>query len=273
MTAKPIKQIFTILGCGSSQGVPRPDGHWGACDPKNPKNRRRRASFLIEQISDDGGKTTIVIDTGPDFREQMISARVKHIDAVIYTHEHADHTHGIADLRGFALAMKKRVDIYANERTLDYLTDAFSFCLKTPPGSDYPPIVSGNLIDEDCDAVTIEGAGGPVTLMLIKQIHGPIETLGFRIGNLAYCSDVSDFPKESVEKLQDLDHLIIDATLPKPHFSHFSLEQALEWIEKLSPKQAYITHMHIPLDYDAVMRDTPDHVQPSHDGLSFEVIL
>ncbi len=273
MTIKPTSRIFTILGCGSSHGVPRSDGDWGACDPNNPRNRRRRASLLIEQFGPMGEKTTVVVDTGPDFREQMISARVRYIDAVIYTHGHADHIHGIGDLRAFAMAHRKRVQIYSDKVTLETLEDSFEYCFKTPKGSEYPPVIEHNLIKDMNTSIEIDGEGGIIPLMPIDLIHGPIHSLGFRIGNFAYCSDVSQFPEESMEKLLGLDTIIIDATLPKPHFSHFSLDQATEWVKKLGAKQAYITHMHTALDYDYVMSSTPEYIAPCYDGLKIEVTL
>lgn len=272
-TSKPTCQVFTILGCGSSHGVPRSDGDWGSCNPNNPKNRRRRASLLIEQFSPMGEKTTVVVDTGPDFREQMISARVKYIDAVVYTHGHADHTHGIGDLRAFAMAHRKRVQIHSDSLTLETLENSFGYCLNTPQGSEYPPVADHNLIADTNTQIEINGEGGVISLTPIDLVHGPIHSLGFRVGNFAYCSDVSHFPEESIEKLQGLDTLIIDATLPKPHFSHFSLDQAAEWAGKLGAKKAYITHMHTALDYDYVISSTPDHIAPCYDGLKIEVSL
>lgn len=276
MSFKPIKptgQIFTILGCGSSHGVPRADGDWGVCNSTNPRNRRRRACLLIEQFGPMGEKTTVVIDTGPDFRDQMISARVKYIDAVVYTHGHADHTHGIGDLRAFAMAHRKRVQVYSDGVTLKTLEESFGYCLKSPEGSEYPPVAEHNLIADTDTPIEIEGEGGVISLTPIDLVHGPIHSLGFRIGNFAYCSDVSKFPEESIEKLQGLDTLIIDATLPKPHFSHFSLDQAAEWAIKLGAKQAYVTHMHTALDYEQVMSSTPDHIEPCYDGMKIEVAL
>ncbi|MBO6917674.1 MAG: MBL fold metallo-hydrolase [Rhizobiaceae bacterium] len=267
MENKPTKQVFTVLGCSSSPGVPRPSGDWGACDPSNPKNRRRRASLLIEQYSADGGKTNVVIDTGPDFREQMISANVTKIDGVLYTHAHADHIHGIDDLRTFALDGRKKIDIYLNAPTLDHLKSSFGYVITSPPNSSYPPIVQTNLITDLNEKLCITGDGGTVEIDLIDQVHGNIRSIGLRIGNFAYCCDVNAFPDDSIAKLQGLDTLIIDATLMKPHISHFSLDQAIEWTKKLGAKRAYTTHMHTPLDYDAVMAYTPDHMQPAYDGL------
>jgi phosphoribosyl 1,2-cyclic phosphate phosphodiesterase len=264
------RRLFTVLGCASSPGVPRVNGDWGACDPYNPKNRRSRAAFLIRQIGADGGETTIVVDTGPDFREQMIGAKVKNIDAVLYTHWHADHVHGIDDLRGFALSRRQRIPIHADPETMARIRAGFGYCLETPAGSSYPPITEPRLIDSVDEPIRISGAGGMIEVKPLDQIHGSTRSLGFRIGGLAYCCDVSDFPRPTVERLQDLDVLIIDSLQYKLHPSHLSIDQALWWIEKLAPKRAYLTHMHVPLDYETVLKETPDHVEPSYDGLTLE---
>lgn len=263
---------FTLLGSGSSPGVPRPNGDWGTCDPANPKNRRRRAAALVERIKPTGDRTTVVIDTGPDFREQMIMADVRHIDAVVYTHPHADHIHGLDDLRSYVLKRGDLLDIYADSFTQVRLMDGFGYCFATPPGSSYPPILRANLI-EHAKPVTITGAGGSLTFQPLPQIHGDILSLGFRIGNIAYCSDVSDWPQETVNQLLDLDLLVIDALQYQPHPSHFSLAQALDWVERLKPRQTWLTHMHTPLDYDEVNAKTPDNVQAGYDGLEYETAI
>lgn len=260
---------LTILGCGSSPGTPRITGDWGDCDPANPKNRRRRAAALVERIGA-SGRTTVVIDTGPDFREQMISAGVRHLDATIYTHPHADHIHGIDDLRGYALVQRSLIDVHADLPTLERLREAFGYCFETPPGSSYPPILRAHTIAHDTP-VTIEGEGGPLTFEPLPQIHGDIISLGFRIGNIAYCPDVSDFPSETTGKLRGLEVLVIDALQYKRHPSHFSLNEALAWIARLKPAKALLTHMHIPLDYERVLRETPGNVFPAFDGMSIEL--
>ncbi|MCV0397001.1 MAG: MBL fold metallo-hydrolase [Rhizobiaceae bacterium] len=260
---------LTILGCGSSPGTPRVTGDWGACDPTNPKNRRRRASALVERITPQGLRTTVVIDTGPDFREQMIDAQVTRLDAAVYTHAHADHIHGIDDLRGFVLQQRKLMDIWADQPTLDRLYEGFNYCFLTPPGSEYPPILKARLIDH-ATSFTVEGEGGPLAFEPLPQQHGRIVSLGFRIGSIGYCADVSDFPDTTASRLKNLDLLVIDALQHRPHPSHFSLAETLAWIERLQPRNAVLTHMHIPLDYDLTNRETPDHVMPGHDGLVLE---
>ena len=222
---------FTILVCGSSPGVPRIGNDWGNCDPTNPKNRRRRASFLIEQSGPDG-TTTIVVDTGPDFREQMISADVSSADGVVYTHSHADHIHGIDDLRSFVINRRERVQIWADEATSARLHESFGYCFKTPEGSNYPPILEENRITAK-QAFTISGAGGDGELVPFELPHGNILSLGFRIGDVAYCSDVSALDERALPFLEDLDVWVIDALQYREHPSHMSRDQTLAWIEKL----------------------------------------
>lgn len=262
---------LTITGCGSSPGVPRINGDWGACDPQNPRNRRLRAAAIIERISDQG-TTTVAIDTGPDFRTQMVRAGVSRLDGVIYTHAHADHIHGIDDLRGYFLAQRERIGIHADETTMQRLRDAFGYCFETPAGSAYPPIVEPHIIGHD-EPLTITGEGGPLSFQPLPQQHGDIISLGFRVGPVAYCPDVSGFPDNTAARLSRLELLVIDALQYRPHPSHFSLGQALEWIGRLAPKKALLTHMHIPLDYETVRRETPDHVEPAYDGQIFEIDL
>ena len=260
---------LTILGCGSSPGTPRITGDWGACDPTNPKNRRTRAAAMVERVSA-SGTTRVIIDTGPDFRTQMLAAGVSHIDAVVYTHPHADHIHGIDDLRGYVLERGSLIDIHADQFTLERLKMAFGYCIETPPRSSYPPIVRPHVIEHDQPFV-ITGEGGALTFLPLPQIHGDIISLGFRIGPIAYCSDVSDFPEATAALMTDLELLVVDALQHRPHVSHLSLSEALEWIDRLKPSKAVLTHMHVPLDFAAVMAVTPKHVEPAYDGMIIEM--
>lgn len=263
------KLRFTVLGCGSSPGVPRIHGDWGACDPGNPKNKRTRCSLLVQRFGP-VGTTTIVVDTSPDFYHQMLNAKVAELDAVLYTHPHADHLHGIDDLRQYALAQRSRMPVYADKATLEHLNRNFSYCFSTPHGSMYPPICDAHEIRVG-EMISIKGKGGVIEVLPIKQIHGPIHSLAFRIGDFAYSSDVSDLSDQSAKQLMGLDTWIVDALQYREHISHFSLEEALNWIAKLAPKRAFLTHMHIPLDYETVKAETPIHVEPAYDGLVIEV--
>ncbi|MFZ1681460.1 MAG: MBL fold metallo-hydrolase [Rhizobiaceae bacterium] len=259
---------LTILGCGSSPGVPRINGDWGACDPDNPKNRRFRASALVERIGPNG-TTRVVIDTGPDFRSQMIAAKAERLDGVVYTHGHADHIHGVDDLRGYVLAQRQMMHIHADRTTLERLRQSFTYCFETPQGSSYPPILIAHEIEPDT-VFHIDGEGGALAFEPLPQLHGENFSLGFRIGPLAYCTDVSGFPDTTALRLRGLEALVIDALQYRPHPSHLSLGEALDWIARLAPKQAYLTHMHTPLDHATVNRETPAHVSPAHDGLAIE---
>jgi len=260
---------FTILGCGSSGGVPRPAIGWGACDPTNPKNRRRRCSLLVERRKPSGGRTRVLIDTSPDLREQLLDADVDWLDGVLFTHEHADHTHGIDDLRGLFLRHRRRIDAYLDEPTHRVVYYRFGYCFVTPAGSNYPPILNAHGLRAG-DPVTIEGPGGPITALPFRQDHGDIESLGFRFGDVAYSSDLRDLPADSIAALQGLDLWIIDALRYRPHPSHFSVAEALDWIKRIAPARAILTNMHIDLDYEELRAQLPPNVTPAFDGLKIE---
>lgn len=255
---------FTILGCGSSPGVPRMGNNWGACDPSEPRNRRKRCALLIEKIRKNG-KTTVLIDTGPDLRQQCLEADIDWADGVLYTHGHADHVHGIDDLRGFVINRKRRVSIYADRPTTGRLYEGFRYCFETPAGSSYPPILNAHLITPNVPIV-IDGDGGDISILPFRQIHGDIESLGFRIGDFAYSSDISALPDESIPLLDGLTCWVVDALRYTPHPSHFSVSEALDAITKIQPKHAVLTHMHIDLDYKTLRTELPSHVEPAYDG-------
>jgi phosphoribosyl 1,2-cyclic phosphate phosphodiesterase len=260
---------LTILGCGSSAGVPRIGGDWGACDPSNPKNRRRRCSILLERQSFEGS-TRVLVDTSPDMREQMLSAQVPALDAVWYTHEHADHTHGIDELRAFFLLQRKRVPIWADAPTAKMLQERFAYCFASPVGSDYPPIVSLQQILPDQPIETI-GAGGAIVGLPFVVQHGTIEALGFRIGNVAYTPDVNAISEASLKHLEGLDLWIVDALRRNPHPSHFSLSETLSWIKRVKPKRAVLTNLHIDLDYETLLSELPASILPAFDGMKILV--
>ena len=260
---------LTILGCGSSAGVPRPALGWGKCDPNNPKNRRRRCSLLAERTSEHG-VTRVVIDTSPDLREQLIDANVEHIDAVFYTHEHADQSHGIDDLRSVVLHQRRRIPVYLNASTAKDIVQRFSYCFVAPPGSDYPPILSQHSIEAG-ESRGIDGNGGEVTLSAFNLQHGNIPALGYRIGDAAYTPDLSDIPRESWPALESLNLWIIDGLRYAPHPSHFSVNDALSWIDRFKPRRAVITNMHSDLDYEVLRQSLPENVVPAYDGMRLTV--
>jgi phosphoribosyl 1,2-cyclic phosphate phosphodiesterase len=256
---------LTILGCGTSGGVPRVGNHWGACDPAEPKNRRKRCALLVEREGPKG-KTTALVDTTPDLRQQLLDANIAWLDGVLYTHDHADHTHGIDDLRQVSYNGNRRVDVYHDEATGSVLRARFSYCFETPRGSEYPAVLNSHAIEAG-EEVRIAGAGGVIAALPFRQLHGSGSTLGFRFGGIAYSPDVSDFPAESLEALRDLDVWIIDALRYNTHTSHLSVEQALDWISRVKPKRAVLTHMHVDLDYARLRRELPEGVEPAYDGM------
>lgn len=257
-----------VLGCGSSGGVPRLGPSWGNCDPQNPKNRRLRCSVLVERIGK-GGRTSVLIDTSPDLREQLLASRITAVDGVLYTHDHADHTHGIDDLRMLAFAMQRRVDVYMDAATKQSLEHRFAYCFQTPEGSPYSPILNARPVVPGGE-IAIAGAGGSLSARAIPQQHGDMPSLGYRFGGLAYSPDVSHLTDEAVALLQGLDVWIVDTLRYTPHPSHFHLKKALQWIERLAPKRAILTHMTGELDYETLRRDLPGHVEPAYDGMVIE---
>lgn len=258
---------FTILGCGSSGGVPRIGGHWGECDPANPKNRRTRCSMLVERIGPKG-VTRVLIDTSPDLREQLLRAEVGTLDAVVYTHAHADHVHGLDDLRQITFNMRRRLAVWADGDTTEALLSRFGYAFVQPPDSNYPPICELRSIH---GLFEIEGPGGVIPFQPFKVEHGNIDALGFRIGGLAYLPDVSEIPDEAWAHLQNLDVWVLDALRRTPHPTHAHLALALEWIERAGAASAVLTNMHIDLDHSDVEAETPDHIRAAYDGMVLEL--
>lgn len=246
----------TILGCGTSGGVPRVGNVWGACDPENPKNRRRRVSILVEE-----GDSRLLVDTSPDLREQLLDADVDRLNGVLYTHDHADHTHGIDDLRGIFHTMGRQVDIYADAKTLKILKRRFDYIFT--PSFGYPPICTPHEITGPFNI-------GGISVIPFRQIHGPIESLGFRFNSVAYSTDLNGIPEESFAALEGVDVWIVDALRYEPHPTHPHLEMTLEWIERVKPKRAILTHMTWDMDYDTLKSELPDGVEPGYDGMVIE---
>jgi phosphoribosyl 1,2-cyclic phosphate phosphodiesterase len=261
---------FTILGCGSSMGVPRVGLGWGACDPNNPKNRRRRCSLLVEKIAEDGRITRLLIDTTPDLRDQLLDAGIDRLDGVLYTHEHADHTHGIDDLRPLFVRHRRAVDVYCDDETSRSLNARFGYCFRTPTGSQYPPTLREHRLVAG-QAIEITGEGGAISVLPVLQNHGDIASLGFRFGSLAYSADIKALPPESLPLMAGLDIWIVDALRHAPHPSHMNLAESLDWIKRVGTKRAVLTNLHSDLDYEALRAQLPATIVPGFDGMQIVI--
>lgn len=246
-----------ILGCGSSGGVPRLGSGWGACDPREPRNRRSRCSILVTHDN-----RRLLIDTAPDMREQLLAADVQSLDAVCYTHLHADQAHGIDDLRGLALIQRHRIPVYAEPDILAQLTQRFDYCFRQV--KDYPPIL-------DAHALTGVAEIAGMTVTPIRVHHGAIDATGYRIGDIGYFPDVSDIPEAGLQQLSGLKLLIVDALRYRPHPSHAHLDRTLSWIARLKPARAVLTNMHIDLDYRTLQQTLPAGVVPAYDGMEIDI--
>lgn len=259
---------YTVLGCASSGGVPRADGNWGACDPTNPRNARSRCSLLVRRpaLEKQDEETTVVIDTSPDFRLQMAAAGARRIDAVLYTHDHADQTHGIDDLRIFAGRMRRRTPCFMDEATHDTLTTRFRYIFEGEHG--YPAIAEPRRIPPHGQPWSIDGPSGAIPVVTFDQAHGPIRSVGYRIGDAAYSADISGLDEAGFEALRGVRLWILDALRWTPHPTHLNVETALQWIERVKPERAVLTNLHVDLDYDDLAARLPAGVEPAYDGLS-----
>jgi phosphoribosyl 1,2-cyclic phosphate phosphodiesterase len=259
---------ITILGCGSSGGVPRiggPDGKgdWGDCDPAEPKNRRRRCSILVEN-----GPTAILVDTSPDMREQLIDARVIKLDAVLITHDHADQSHGLDDLRMIAQNMRQRVDVYAAHEPLNVLMHRFSYCFNSSADGNYPAILHAHEIRRPYETFHLGKQSHPVPVRTFDQDHGTMISQGFRFGPVAYSPDVVNLDEQAFEVLSGVECWIVDALRYTPHLTHAHVEKTLAWIRRVQPKRAILTNLHIDLDYNELRNSLPDCVEPAFDGMT-----
>jgi len=256
-----------ILGCGSSGGVPRlGEGapNWGVCDPANPKNRRTRCSALVTR-STDSGETRVMIDTSPDLREQLLAAKIGRLDGVLITHDHADQTHGIDDLRVLVLNEKgAMIDLWSDHHALNSLRHKFGYIFEQQRGSGYPPIVAAHQLPEPFAPFAIVG----IPVVAFGVGHGRIRSLGFRFGGLAYTPDVDALDEAAFAALDGVECWIVDALRITPHPSHAHLARTLEWVARVKPKRTILTNMHIDMDYDALVRDLPPGVEPGYDGMT-----
>ncbi|HXC26809.1 MAG TPA: MBL fold metallo-hydrolase [Stellaceae bacterium] len=252
---------ITMLGCGPSMGVPAIGPDWGACDPNDPRNRRRRASILIESR----GKT-VLIDCSPDLREQLLDAKVRGLDAVILTHAHADHLHGIDDMRAVNRLVGAQIPLYATQESLGEIERRFGYVLRPPPTDGFftRPSLAPHRIDGPFPA-----AGVPVTPFL--QDHGYGTTLGFRIGAFGYSTDAVELDDAAFAALAGIDTWIVDCLRYEPHPTHSHVARTLEWIERVKPRRAILTHMDRPLDYTELAAQLPPGVEPGYDGLIVEL--
>lgn len=249
---------ITILGCGSSGGVPSITGDWGKCDPNNPRNRRRRASILV-QI----GEYNLLIDASPDLREQLLDAKIDRIDAVFYTHAHADHTLGTDELRQIYVKHRQIIPFYADDVTLEFLETAFGYAIH-PKDENYNAFLKPHLIE------------GPfvfeqIPIIPFTQHHGNQTSLGYRIGNMAYSTDFNTIPEPSLELLGGLDLWIVDCLRYDPHPTHTNFDHTMHLIERLKPKKAVLTHMTQWLDYDHLKSQLPPHIEPAFDGMALSL--
>jgi phosphoribosyl 1,2-cyclic phosphate phosphodiesterase len=261
---------FTLLGTGSSGGVPRVGNQWGKCDPNNPKNRRRRCAILVESVSE-SGNTSVLIDAGADLREQLLSADVKHLDGVLITHSHADHIFGLDDLRQLALVMRTPIPVHMDAKTAETVMPAFGYIFRQAPTSSYPAFCNHMEIHHD-KVTSIEGAAGSMDFQPLLAEHGDIHSLGFRTGNIAYLPDmkrISD--SNSLKAMENLDVLIVDCLREIDHPAHLSLDESLAFIEQINPKRAVLTNMHSDLDYQALLERLPKHIVPGFDGFQLEL--
>ena len=255
----------TILGCGGSGGVPfvdgTPGGNWGVCDPANPRNRRRRVSILVES-----GGTTVLVDASPDARAQLLDARVRRLDAVVFTHEHADHCHGLDELRGLMHTRGAPIDAYMDTRTRRELTTrfAYAFASSHDPGSLYRPVFRDCALD---GPVRI----GPLDVVPFVQGHGPETSLGLRFGPVAYSTDAAALDESAFAALAGIQVWIVDCLRDKPHPTHSHVAQTLGWIERVKPARAILTHMNHQIDYEDLRRRCPAGVEPAHDGMVIDL--
>jgi phosphoribosyl 1,2-cyclic phosphate phosphodiesterase len=258
----------TILGCGSSGGVPRADGAWGDCDPTNPKNRRSRCSLLVRRLGEGPeAETTLIVDASPELRLQTAAAGARRLDAILLTHDHADQVHGIDDVRAFFQRQQAVIPCHMDAATDRSMMRRFGYIFEGEAG--YPAICERRALGPHGQAWRVEGPSGAIPVVTFDQDHGGVRSVGYRFGGVAYSSDVVGLDETAFEQLADLDVWIVDALRWRPHPTHAHVEQTLAWIERVKPRRAILTNLHIDLDYDSLKKVLPEGVEPAYDGLSF----
>ena len=254
---------FIILGCGSSMGVPRPDGFFGNCDPKNKKNYRTRCSALIQTSNEN-----ILIDTAPDLRQQLLRHKIKKVNRVLFSHMHGDQTHGINDLRSFYIKYKNQINVYADKSTSKYLNRSFSYIFNSY-SKEYPATLKLNTLPKN---ILTEDKKRKINIKTVEVEHGKVKSNCFIINKkLAYISDVSKIYEKDFKFFKNLKYLIIDCLWYDPHPSHFNLETSLLMIEKFNPKKAILTNLSPVFDYNQLKKYLPRNVVPAHDGLTIKL--
>lgn len=262
----------TVLGSGSSGGVPRADGDWGVCDPEEPKNRRMRCSLLVRRKGEGADReTTVLVDTSPDFREQSVMAGIRRLDAVLYSHDHADQSHGIDDVRAFFIRQRARIPAWMDAATRETLTKKFDYIFESQGG--YPAILEARDLPAHGVGWQVEGPSGPIPVSSFDMEHGAIRCAGFRFGGVAYSPDVNGLDEAAYAALEGVNTWIVDALRYTPHPTHANLDQALAWIARVKPRRAILTNMHIDMDFNTLRTQLPPGVEPAYDGLRLDVPL
>lgn len=271
---------LTILGTGSSGGVPRANGDWGLCDPSEPRNARTRCSLLVEywEQSEQGDpppkseRTIVLIDTSPDLRAQLIVAKTHRLDAVIYTHDHADQTHGIDDLRAIAYTMRKRIPVWMDADTHADMNNKFGYCFEMPKGRNHPPILEHMPRLKPGEPVTVAGPGGALDFLPLGLSHGPAPSLGFRFGPAAYAPDVHEIPQDALEALHGVDTFIVDALRYHTHPTHAHADKTMSWVAKTCARRAILTNLHIDMDYATLNAELPGRHCAAYDGMQIKLM-
>jgi len=252
---------ITILGCGGAGGVPLIGNIWGNCDPSEPRNRRTRVSIIVEE-----GDTQLLIDTSPDMREQLLKADVKDLSAILYTHAHADHSHGIDNIRSLNWLTGKSIPLYADQATMDDLKHRFAYIFAERPETSkfFRPSVETHIIDQS--SLDFNG----IAVKCFPQPHGDMTSMGYRFNDFGYSTDAGEMTEEGFEILAGVKVWVVGAIRERPHYTHAHVDKALEWIERVKPERAYITHMDHSLDYATLLARLPQGVEPAYDGLVIE---